>query len=87
MKLDPHKRPSTQESVDLQAFGYSILTIGHYFFFLEPYLSSSTLDRIGYCINGTTTGIEENKSVIDLNTLVVMTCCWLISYPDPMIAR
>lgn len=73
------------ESVNLQALKFSLLTVGHYFFFLEPYISGPPLNRIGYCINSSSTGIEQDEGVVILETLAAMAYCWLISYPDLVI--
>lgn len=73
------------ESVNLQALKFSLLTVGHHLFFLEPYISGPPLNRIGYCINGSSTGIEQDEGVVVLETLAAMTYCWLISYPNLVI--
>ena len=75
----------SRESVNLQALRFKPLTVGHYFFFLEPYISGPPLNRIGYCINGSSTGIEQDEGVVVLETLAAMTYYWLISYPDLVI--
>jgi hypothetical protein len=61
------------ESVDLQALMFSLHTVRHYFFFLEPYISGPPLDRIGYRINSSSTCIEQDESVVGLETLAPMT--------------
>ena len=81
----PTQTTLSRESVNLQAIKFSLLTVGHYFFFLEPYIWGPPLDRISYCINGSSTGIEQDEGVVVLWTLAVMTYCWLISYPDLVI--
>lgn len=72
-------------SASLSLLNYNLLTVGHYFFSLQSYISATALDRINYCINSSSTGIEQEKSVVGLKTLVAMTCCWHVSYPDPVV--
>lgn len=73
------------ESVNIQALKFSLLTVGHYFFFLEPYIPGPPLNRVSYCINGSSTGIEQDEGVVILETLAAITYCWLISYPNLVI--